>query len=48
MKGGAINYEGKWPQMSDIIFAGNEAPYGSNIASYGSKLLLKLDGSEET
>ena len=39
VKGGAIYYNFRRPQITDIKFTNNSAPYGSNIASYSVKII---------
>ena len=39
VQGGAIYYNFKRPTMSNLMFDGNTAPYGVNIASYSIKIV---------
>ena len=39
-QGGAIYYDLYRPNMTNVIFINNTAPYGPNIASYPVKIVL--------
>ena len=39
-KGGAYYYNYSIPQTEGLTFEGNEAPYGSNVASYAKTLRI--------
>ena len=46
-KGGCFHYADYRPELTNITYSMNEAPYGPNIASYGSGFILEGIGNKE-
>ena len=46
-EGGAIYYGYKRPEISEVVFSNNTAPYGNDIASYAVKLKFNNTISDE-